>query len=166
VSWKFYRRAPQRFADHFQQQPYYIELHQRKVSTTATLSVNKGKAIQDRFTIRSGSSVTIGRQAEVTDERGRMVRRNVVAFLDYEDQRLDEETRQIHESISRVHARISYHEADAAFRLYDDQSTWGTSVVRDGCLVPFQVRQQPVALQHGDLIYIGKACLRFTNGKR
>lgn len=165
VRWKRYTRIPERLEDAFDGQPFYVELQRRKVSTTATLSVVKGRATEGRYTIRSGATVTIGRQQEVTDARGRLIRRNVVAFLDYADGDLGGDLHALHQTISRVHARILFDEPSGTFRLYDDQSTWGTSVVREGYLVPFQVRQQPVALQHGDLIYIGKACLRFATGR-
>ena len=95
------------------------------------------------------------------------MRRNTVAFQDYENKRLDEEQRHIHKTISRVHASIRYDDADAVFRLYDDQSTWGTSVMREDYEMPIQVKKQhPVPLQDGDLIYVGKACVRFTMGRR
>ncbi len=165
VGWKLHRTPPQRLQSRFAGQPFYVELLRRRLTGTATLKVVRGRATREAFVIRSGGPVTIGRQAEVTDERGRVVWRNAVAFLDYEDPRLDAEEQHIHATISRVHARIQYDEADALFRLYDEQSTCGTSVVREGFLVPFQVKQQPVALQHGDLIYFGKACVRFLVGR-
>lgn len=63
---------------------------------------------------------------------------------------------QILETVSRVHARTRY----------DDQSTCGTSVVREDYRVPIQVKQHPVALQDGDLRYFGRACLRCSIGRR
>ncbi len=165
VRWKFHGAPPQKLKNRFEEHPYHVEWHQRRAAATATLKVIAGRASKEEYVIRSGAPVTLGRQAEVTDERGRIVWRNTVAFLDYEDPRLDEDEQHIHATISRVHARIAYDEAAAAFRLYDEQSTCGTSVVRKGFLVPFQVRRQPVALQDGDLIYLGKASLRFTTGR-
>lgn len=167
VSWKFHRTLPQRLAESFGGQPVYVELHRRKVYTTATLTVVQGKAPRTKYTIKSGVTTTLGRRANVIDEKGRLVRRNTVAFQDYEDKRLGEEQRDIHKTISRVHASIRYDEADAVFRLYDDQSTWGTSVVREDYEMPIPVKKQhPVPLQDGDLIYVGKACVRFTMGRR
>ncbi|QXD14061.1 FHA domain-containing protein [Rhodocaloribacter litoris] len=165
VSWRFHRTPPKKLEAAFEAVPYHIEWQRRRPAGTATLKVLRGRAHKEQYVIRGGAPVTLGRQAEVTDARGRVVWRNAVAFLDYEDDRLTEEEREVHATISRVHARIEYDETEDAFRLYDAQSTCGTSVVREGFLVPFQVRQQPVPLQDGDLIYLGKACLRFNLGR-
>ena len=167
ISWKLHRTMPQRLAEAFGGKHIYVELHRRKVYTTATLTVVQGKTPREKYTIKSGITATLGRGAEVIDEKGRRVRRNTVAFQDYEDRRLGEAERKIHKTISRAHASIRYDEADAVFRLYDDQSTWGTSVVREDYEMPIQVKKQhPVPLQDGDLIYVGKACVRFTMGRR
>lgn len=166
VGWKIHRTLPRRLAGSFEGSPYYIELRKRKAYTSATLTVVQGRAKRDQYTIKSGTTVTLGRLAEVIDEKGRRIRRNTVAFQDYEDERLSEEQQQIHKTISRVHASIRYDDADAVFRLYDDQSTWGTSVVREDYQMPIPVKQHPVPLQDGDLIYVGKACLRFKMGRR
>ncbi len=167
VSWKFHRTLPQRLAEPFKGKAIYVELHRRKTSTTATLTVVQGKAKRNQYTIKSGRTVTLGRLAEVIDGKGRLVRRNTIAFQDYEDARLSDAQEEIHRTISRAHASIRYDEANAVFRLYDDQSTWGTSVVREDYEMPIQVKKQhPVPLQDGDLIYVGKACVRFTMGRR
>ena len=167
VSWKFHRTLPQRLAESFKGKAIYVELHRRKPSTTATLTVVQGKARRNQYTIKSGQTVMLGRLEKVIDSKGRLVRRNTVAFQDYEGNRLSEAQQQIHRTISRAHASIRYDEADAVFRLYDDQSTWGTSVVREDYEMPIQVKKQhPVPLQDGDLVYLGKACVRFTMGRR
>lgn len=166
IAWKLHRTPPQRLADQFDGTDVYIELRRRKAYTSATLIVLRGKARRDRYKIKSGTTTTLGRLAEVIDEKGRLVRRNTVAFQDYEGERLSDELEQIHKTVSRVHASIRYDDADAVFRLYDDQSTWGTSVVREDYQMPIPVKQQPVPLQDGDLIYLGKACLRFSMGRR
>ena len=167
VSWKFHRTMPQRLASSFKGKPIYVELHRRKPTTTATLTVMQGKARRNQYTIKSGQTVMLGRLEKVIDSKGRLVRRNTVAFQDYEGDRLSEAQQQIHRTISRAHASIRYDEADAVFRLYDDQSTWGTSVVREDYEMPIQVKKQhPVPLQDGDLVYLGKACVRFTMGRR
>ncbi len=164
VAWKFHRTPPRRLAAALERDGVHVVFDRRRVEGTATLSVVRGRTEREHYVIRAGTT-TLGRQAEVTDERGRIVWRNTIAFLDYEDERLREDEREIHATVSRVHARIEYDEDDGIFRLYDAQSTCGTSVVRDGFLMPFQVRQRPVPLQDGDLIYLGKACLRFHLGR-
>jgi len=163
VTWRLYRTPPQRLRDRFEEEAVYVELQKRRISATATLDVLKGKATRSRYVIRG--QATIGRRTEVTDDRGRIVWRNTVAFLDYDDEGLKEDEQEILATVSRVHARIVFDEAGAHFRIHDDQSTCGTSVVREGVLVPFQVNQQPVGLQDGDLIYFGKACVRFRIGR-
>lgn len=165
VGWRFYRRPPQRLDGYFYAQPFYVELHRRSASTLATLVVVQGRAKKERYTIRSGTTVTVGRHDDVTDDRGRVVRHNRVAFLDYADPQLDDALQRVHQTVSRAHAHIDFDEATGTFRLVDDQSTWGTSVVREGYPVPIQVKQQPVVLQDGDLLYFGKACVRFTLGR-
>lgn len=165
ISTKFHRSVSDRTRSYFEKKPIFVELRRRRISTTATLSVIRGKTRRNQFTIKSTNTTNIGRLSDVVDDSGRLVRRNHVAFQDYENPKLSEEQRKIQETVSRVHARIAFDEAEAIFRLYDDQSTCGTSVVREGYLVPIQVRQQSVGLQDGDLIYLGKACLRFTLGR-
>lgn len=165
ITWKYHRTAPLKFAEHFEKKSFYIELQRRKVAKTAVLDVKKGRTSKSRYLIRSAHMVTIGRMPEVADEKGRLVRRNKIAFFDYEDPRLEGDEGKIQRTVSRAHARICYDEAAGVFRLYDDQSTCGTAVVREGYPVPIQVKQQSIALQDGDLLYFGKACLSFHSGK-
>lgn len=165
LSWRLHRLPPPELERRFEGRSYFVDLDRSEPAATAMLVVVQGRAKKDRYTIKSGMTVTIGRLAEVADERGRLVRRNRVAFLDYEDPSLDEAEQRLHRTISRAHARIRFDQATGAFRLFDDQSTWGTSVVREGYPVPIQVRQQPVVLQDGDLLYFGQACVRFVAGR-
>lgn len=165
VTWRFYRSVPDRLAGSFGEQPFYVEFSRRRTATTATLTVLKGLTPKERYVIKSKRATTIGRLGEVVDERGRMVRRNTVAFADYETEDLAPDEQKILETVSRIHARICFDEASGVFRVHDDQSTWGTSVVREHLHVPIPVRQQPVALQDGDLVYFGKACVRFNTGR-
>ncbi|ARA91994.1 MAG: FHA domain-containing protein [Bacteroidetes bacterium] len=166
VRWRFYRSIPERLTGCFGERPFYVEFTRRRTATTATLTVLKGRTPKTRYVVKSRQTLTIGRLEEVVDERGRIVRRNALAFADYEDETLPPEERAILETVSRIHARIGFDEAAGVFRVHDDQSTWGTSVVRTHLHVPIAVRQQPVALQDGDLIYFGKACVRFNTGGR
>jgi len=165
ISWNYHRTVPNKLADHFGKKTFYVELQRRKAVKTATLDAVRGQTCKARYIIRSRKTVMIGRSTDVVDEKGRLVRRNRIAFYDYEDPGLSEEEVEIHRTVSRAHARIKFDDATGVFRIYDDQSTCGTAVVREGYPVPIQVKQQPVALQDGDLLYFGKACLAFNAGK-
>jgi hypothetical protein len=108
-----------------------------------------------RFTLPSGETVDlarprihIGRTAEVLDDRRRLVRRNDVT--------IDEHT------VSRAHAHIEYDNASGQFRLFDDGSSYGTSVLHRGRLVEVpQAGARGQKLESGDEIYIGQSRIRF-----
>lgn len=95
------------------------------------------------------TTVSIGRGAEVRDARDRLIRTNQVVFV--------EGTAEINASVSRRHAHIT-RTADG-FRLFDDGSSQGTSVVRDGRDVPV-TRARGVRLRSGDVIALGQARIR------
>jgi hypothetical protein len=108
-----------------------------------------------RFTRASGETlditkqrIHIGRTAEVLDDRRRLVRRNDVV--------LDEHT------VSRAHAHIEYDSASGHFRLYDDGSSYGTSVLHNGRLVEVpKSGARGQKLESGDEIYIGQSRVLF-----
>jgi hypothetical protein len=90
--------------------------------------------------------IHIGRYAEVLDERRRPVRRNDVAID--------------HDTVSRAHAHIDFTAGE--YRLYDDGSSYGTSVLHEGALVEVpRTRGRGVLLLPGDEIYFGQARVRF-----
>ncbi len=118
-----------------------------------------------RFTIIAGSAqqpelcmkkrrINLGRLAEVVDADARLTRQNDVAFRD--------DAQAPNPSVSRAHAHIEFDPGKAVFRLFDDRSAHGTTVIRDGSVI--QVPQGPskgVALQNRDEIVLGQARLRF-----
>jgi hypothetical protein len=118
-----------------------------------------------RFTVISGSAqqqeillkrkrINLGRLAEVIDADQRLTRQNDVAFRD--------DGPAPNQSVSRAHAHIEFDPENAAFRLYDDRSAHGTTVVRDGTLIPVPPGpSKGVALRDGDEIVLGHARLRF-----
>lgn len=140
--------------------PYSVELHRRPETASATLTVVHGQAEQEWYLIKSDAPMPIGRTKDVPDRRGRVVRRNRVVFAHYEG--LDDEVRRINRTVSRAHATIEFDETTGEFVVRDDQSTAGTSVVRESFPVPIPVKRRPVPLLSGDLVYVGNACLRFT----
>lgn len=107
-----------------------------------------------RFTPMNGAApvevrkqrIHIGRYAEVLDDRRRLVRRNDVV--------LDDGT------VSRAHAHLEFE--DGAFRLFDDGSSYGTSVIHQGRLVEVpKAGARGFRLDSGDEIYFGQARVRF-----
>jgi hypothetical protein len=107
------------------------------------------------FTLPNGSTIEvnkarihIGRTPEVMDDRRRLVRRNDLA--------IDEQT------VSRAHAHIEFDRSAGTFRLFDDGSSYGTSVVHDGRLVEVaKAGARGQTLRDGDEIYIGQTKVTF-----
>jgi pSer/pThr/pTyr-binding forkhead associated (FHA) protein len=94
---------------------------------------------------------------EVIDAAGRLTRKNDVAFRD--------DAQAPNPSVSRAHAHIEFDPEKGAFRLFDDRSAHGTTVLRDGSVIPVpQGPSKGVALRQGDEIVLGQARLRFEEG--
>ena len=88
--------------------------------------------------------IHIGRLPEVVDDRGRMVRRNDIVIED--------------KNVSRAHAHIDRIEGE--FRLFDDGSSYGTSVIHNGRLVDVpKAGGRGLRLDSGDEIYFGQAAV-------
>jgi pSer/pThr/pTyr-binding forkhead associated (FHA) protein len=66
----------------------------------------------------------------------------------------------VNDTVSRRHAHIDYHDATGDFRISDDRSAHGTSIVRNGTTIPVHVSSRGVRLQTGDEIVLGEARLR------
>jgi hypothetical protein len=106
-----------------------------------------------RFT---GTTVSIGRSSDPTDERGR-TRRNRVAFLDIVDG--------VNETVGRAHARLTCDPVTHEVRLFDDGSRNGTSILRDGEVIAVHRRDpRGVRVRSGDEIQLGRALLRIDFG--
>lgn len=98
--------------------------------------------------------VNIGREYEVVDGMGRAVRRNDLAF--------PENAHEANGSVSRSHAHIRYESASGEWRIYDDGSSLGTSIFRDGHRIDVPPHApRGVMLRPGDEIYLGQAKVRF-----
>lgn len=90
--------------------------------------------------------IQVGRNGEVLDERKRLVRRNDVV--------LD------HETVSRAHAHIEFNSGE--YRLFDDGSSYGTSVIQDGRLIEVpRSGGRGIQLHSGDEIYFGQMRVKF-----
>jgi hypothetical protein len=116
-------------------------------------TVLHGHAKQSVFEV-TRTRIHLGRLSEVLDERRRPVRRNDIAF--------DESPEKPNSTISRAHAHIAYDPSTGEFRLFDDGSTYGTSVVQNGRLVNVpSAGGRGLRLESGDEIYLGQARVLF-----
>ncbi|HEY3380566.1 MAG TPA: FHA domain-containing protein [Vicinamibacterales bacterium] len=121
----------------------------------AHLSVVKGETTRRSYLL-SGERTNIGRIADVVDKDRRVVRRNQVVFADSDSS--------INQTVSRAHAHITV-TASGEYRLFDDRSSFGTRVFREGRTIALPSGSpRGTKLQSGDEIYIGQACLRFEIG--
>lgn len=99
-------------------------------------------------------SINLGREAEITDALGRAVRRNELFF--------PEHAHEANPSVSRAHAHIRFDASSAEWRIFDDGSSIGTTLFREGRRIDVPAHAgRGVALRPGDEIYLGQARLRF-----
>jgi hypothetical protein len=115
------------------------------------LTVLSGEAERKSYAFQ-GEQVNIGRRSDVLDKRQRFLRANHIVFRDADTE--------VNRSISRRHAHILYVDESAEYRLCDDRSAQGTSVIRNGRRVPVPPGARGTRLQQGDEIVIGQARLR------
>ena len=100
--------------------------------------------------------INIGRLAEIRDFDLRTVRRNDVALKD--DSTTENAT------VSRTHAHLDYDPDARRFRLFDDGSARGTSVIRDGSVLAVpRGNSKGVLLQSGDEIILAMVRIRFEH---
>jgi hypothetical protein len=99
--------------------------------------------------IPTTSRINLGRCPEVRDNRNRLIRTNHVAFV--------ERAEPPNPTVSRHHAHIDCALNRAEYRLCDDRSAHGTSVLRDGETIPVPPGARGVRLQSGDEITLGEA---------
>lgn len=98
--------------------------------------------------------ISLGRVDEVLDSLGRAVRRNDLYF--------PETAAEANASVSRTHAHIRFDASTGEWRIYDDGSSLGTSVFREGRRIDVPAHaSRGVMLRDGDEIYLGQVRLRF-----
>jgi hypothetical protein len=103
--------------------------------------------------VASKPHISIGRVAEVSDALGRPVRRNELFF--------PEAAHEANATVSRAHAHLRFDPATGDWRLYDDGSSLGTTIFRDGRRIEVPAHgTRGVTLRPGDEIYLGQARLR------
>jgi hypothetical protein len=110
-----------------------------------------GSADQPRFTFCLGR-IDLGRCGEVRDQRNRLLRTNHVAFADTGERP--------NTTVSRRHAHVAHDATTGEFRIYDDGSEQGTSLVRSGKTVAIPSGARGVRLLPGDEIVLGQARVR------
>lgn len=151
-------------------EPHWIEpdFHLEFERVTGAAAVQErveDTAIAERvkLTIASGTAekpayalaldrINIGRCGEVRDHQHRLIRTNHVAFVDGEGS--------ANHTVSRRHAHIDHDAASGAYRLCDDGSAHGTSLVRNGKTIPVPSGSRGIRLQSGDEIVLGEARVR------
>jgi hypothetical protein len=119
--------------------------------TRLKITVMAGTAAAGSYAFGTGT-VAIGRGAEISNSRGRLVRVNHVAFADNDDP--------INQTVSRLHARIAHDVTSGSYRLFDDGSAQGTSVIRQGRGYPVSRGSRGMTLAAGDEVVIGRARLK------
>jgi FHA domain-containing protein len=121
------------------------------------LTVLKGTAEQRSYAFTSGR-VDIGRRSDVVDQRQRLIRTNHVAFT--------EDGAEENRTVSRKHAHIEFSEADRCYRVWDDRSAHGTTIMRNGRPIRVPAGARGTRLETDDEIVLGYARLRVTVEKR
>jgi hypothetical protein len=121
--------------------------------TRIKVAVVKGSAEQPAY-VFTGSRIDIGRRPEVVDKRQHLVRTNHVAF--------SEDGGEVNGSVSRRHAHIDRSPDGRSYRLWDDKSAHGTSIIRSGRTIKVPAAARGTRLESGDEIVLGQARLRVT----
>jgi pSer/pThr/pTyr-binding forkhead associated (FHA) protein len=117
------------------------------------LTIVKGSAARRSYTF-NGPAISIGRTPDPTDDAGR-VRRNGIVFLDVADG--------VTETVGRAHAHLQFDPQARQYRLFDDGSSNGTFIVRDGSTIAVPARDpRGVRVRPGDEILVGRAVIRFA----
>ncbi len=85
---------------------------------------------------------------------GRTIRCNELSF--------PEEAHEANPSVSRSHAHVAFDGASGQWRIFDDGSSLGTVLFREGRRIDVPAHAgRGVALRPGDEIYLGQVRLRF-----
>jgi hypothetical protein len=115
---------------------------------TLKLTVVHGAADKASYCFTT-SRINLGRCPEVRDNRNRLIRTNQVAFA--------ESAGELNLTVSRHHAHIDCFSNPQEYRLCDDRSAHGTSVLRNGKTIVVPAGPRGIRLQSGDEITLGEA---------
>jgi len=135
--------------------PPVTDARREPAFTRLDLTVMRGTAERKNYSF-AAKRVDLGRCTEVRDTRNRLIRTNHVAFV--------EGSGEVNQSVSRRHAHIAYEPTSGGYRLCDDGSVHGTSVVRNGSTVAVPPGSLGVRLRNGDELVLGEARLRIRFG--
>jgi FHA domain len=116
-----------------------------------TLTITLGTAAKPAYTLAQ-DRINLGRGEEVRDSRNHLICTNHVVFTE-----ADAGT---NNTVSRRHAHIDYDARARDFRITDDRSAHGTSIVRNGVAIPVHPGSRGVRLQSADEIVLGEARLK------
>jgi hypothetical protein len=98
--------------------------------------------------------INIGREDEVVDSAGRAIRRNDLFF--------PEAAHEANGSVSRSHAHMRFDFVTGEWRIYDDGSSLGTGIFREGRRIEVPSHAaRGVLLRPGDEICLGQVRVRF-----
>jgi len=118
------------------------------------LTVLKGTASQHVYTFEGQDRINLGRLEEVFDAEERVRRRNDVIFLEEGD---------VSPTVSREQARLTWDDELKAYRLRAEPGASVTRILRDGRTIDVSPQdRRGIKLQHGDEIYLGRACVKAT----
>lgn len=132
-------------------QPAALPAHPLPVMWLITLS---GVSSSPEFFV-DRPRINLGREREVIDAQGRPIRRNDLHFPEGADN--------ANSTVSRSHAHLRFDPATGEWRIYDDGSSLGTAVFRDGHRIDVPAHAPRGAmLRPGDEIYLGQARLLFA----
>ena len=146
---------------HWQDPHFHVEFD--RVAVTTEPVVEETPAVDHvRVTVISGSAqkptyafalhrINLGRCAEVRDGHHRLIRTNHIAFVDGSES---------NHTVSRRHAHIDRDSRSGHYRVCDDGSAHGTSIVRHGKTIAVPTGARGVRLQSGDEIALGEARVR------
>lgn len=119
------------------------------------LTILVGNAERNQYEFAK-QRINIGRLGEVLDSDMRTVRRNDIALKD--------DSTRVNSTVSRAHAHLEYDPDANRFRLFDDGSARGTSVIRDGSVIPApKGNSKGILLQPGDEIVLAMVRIRFEH---
>jgi FHA domain len=152
-----------RAASHWMKPEFHIEFNRasttepisKRASTPESLklAVLDGSAERSTYTFAL-SRINLGRCTEVRDSRNRLVRTNHVVFADTQVEP--------NQTVSRRHAHISYVTDSGNYRVCDDRSAHGTSLIRNGKTVAVPPGSRGTRLESGDEIILGNARVRVS----
>lgn len=101
-----------------------------------------------------GNVVNVGRSKDVIDTMGRIVRRNQLCFP-------EDLNPELNSTVSRAHATLRCNPAEGEWRVFDDGSSMGTAVFRDGVRIEVPAHaSRGVGLRAGDELYFGSVRVR------